>query len=255
MKFLYDIWFTYVRHARASLREPVWMFFSMIQPLIWLVLFTQIFEDITLMPGFPADTYLQFFVPGLIVMLAVFNPVYSGFEVLSDIDHGVLEKMLVTPVNRYAIIIGSAIDWAIQLAMQVLIIFGIAYVMGARIATGISGILLTIIIVVLLGLGFFGLSNALVLATKKAEPLVVIGNLMTLPLMFLSNIMVPSQFAPEWIRVAMKLNPVNYAVEAARPLFLEGYNWPQIVTSLTILGVFALIGIISATLTLRKFGD
>jgi len=255
MRLLHDIWSTYVRHARASLREPVWMFFSMIQPLIWLVLFTQLFKDITLMPGFPTDTYLQFFVPGLIVMLAVFSPAYSGFEMLSDIYHGVLEKMLVTPVNRYALIIGSAIDWALQLAMQVFIVFGIAYIMGARIATGFGGIVLTITLVILLGLGFFGLSNALVLATKKEEPLVVIANLMTMPLMFLSSIMIPSQFAPEWVRTAMKLNPVNYAVEAARPLFLDGYDWPQIVISLAVLGVFALIGIILATLTLRKFGD
>jgi len=252
---LRDIWFTYVRYARASLHEPVWVFFGMIQPLTWLVLFTQLFEDITLMPGFPADSYLQFFVPGLVVMLAVFSSAYSGFEVLSDVYHGVLEKTLVTPVNRYALIIGSAIDWATQLAMQVLIVFGIAYLMGANVATGLGGILLTVVIVVSLGLGFFGLSNALVLATKKEEPLVVIANLMTMPLMFLSSIMMPSQFAPEWVRTAMNFNPVNYAVEAARPLFLSGYDWPKILTGLTVLGVFALTGVVTATFALRKFGD
>jgi len=255
LRVFHDVWWTYVRHTRASLRQPVWMFFSMIQPMIWLVLFTQLFASVASVPGFPAEVYLQFFVPGLIVMLAVFSPAYSGFEMLSDIYHGVLEKVLVTPVNRYALIVGAAIDWAVQLAGQVLIVFGLSYFMGVRVATGLLGVLLTIMLVVLLGLGFFGLSNALVLVTRREEPLVVVGNLMTLPLMFLSSVMMPSQLAPGWMRVAMMFNPVNWAVEAVRPLFFGWYSWPQILASLMVLGVFAVVGVSLASLALRRFGD
>jgi len=253
--FLHDVWYTFLRHLRDDLREPVWMFFGMIQPLIWLLLFTQLFENITLTPGFPTDSYLEFFTPGLIVMLAVFGPVYAGFEVLSDIYHRVLEKVLVTPVNRYALIIGSAVNWALGLTLRVFIVFGIAYVMGVKVVSGLGGVLLTVVIVTLLGLGFFGLSNALVLATKRETPLVVTANLTTLPLMFLSSVMAPNEFVPEWVRIAMKFNPVNYAVEAVRPLFLSGYDWLRILASLTVLGAFAIIGITIAAFSLRRFGE
>jgi len=255
MKFLHDVWFTFLRRFRASLREPIWMFFSLIQPLTWLLLFTQLFENVILMPGFPTRSYLQFFVPGLIVMLAVFSSAYSGFEFLSDIYYGMLEKVLVTPVNRYALIIGTAMNWALELVIQMLIVFGIAYILGAKIATGILGIALTIVVVVLLGLGFFGFSNALVLKTKKEEPFVVTANLITLPLMFLSSIMMPSEFAPEWLRTAMKFNPLNYAVEAVRPLFLGEYNWHQYLISITVLGTLAFIGVAVATFTLSRFSE
>lgn len=255
MSFLRDTWYTLGRHIRADLREPVWIFFGMTQPLIWLLLFTQLFKDVVMMPGFPTDSYLQFFTPGLVVMLAVFGAAYSGFEVLGDIHHGVLEKMLVTPVSRYALILGAALDWAIGLSMQVLVVFGIAYLMGVHVVTGLGGLLLIVVIVSLLGLGFFGLSNALVLATKKETPLVVIANLMTMPLMFLSSVMMSSQLAPDWLRTAMKFNPVNYAVEAVRPLVISGYDWSAILSGVFVLGAFAFLGVTIATLAFRKFGE
>lgn len=252
--FILDTLSVYLRHVRASLREPVWMFFNLIQPLIWLLLFTQLFEDIALMPGFPAETYLQYFTPGLVVMLAIFSSAYAGFDILSDIYYGVLEKTLVTPVSRYALILGSAINWVTQLAAQILIVLGIALALGAKVATGMGGVLLTIIVVSTFSLGLYGFSNALVLATKRETPLVVVANLITMPLIFLSSIMMPSQHVPKWMQTAMKLNPANYAVEAVRPLLLAGYNWPQILTSLAVLTVFATIGIIAATIALKRFG-
>ncbi|MEM3627179.1 MAG: ABC transporter permease [Candidatus Bathyarchaeia archaeon] len=252
---LQDTWHTFKRHMRASLREPVWIFFSMIQPLIWLVLYTQLFKDMTLMPGFPTDNYLQFFAPGLIVMLAVFSSPYSGFGFLGDINSGMLEKMLATPVSRYALILGDVLSSTTTLAMQALAVFSLSFLMGARVATGLGGVILTIIIVSLLGVGLASLSNALVIATKKEEPLVVAASLITLPLMFLSSVMLPNDFAPEWIQIAMKFNPVNYAIEAVRPLFLIGYDLQVLSIGLLILGIFALLALIISTVTFRKFAD
>ncbi|MEM3641278.1 MAG: ABC transporter permease [Candidatus Bathyarchaeia archaeon] len=253
--FLRDTWHTFRRHMHASLREPVWIFFSMIQPLIWLVLYTQLFKDMTLMPGFPTDNYLQFFAPGLIVMLAVFSSPYSGFGLLGDINSGMLEKMLVTPVNRYALILGDVLSSTATLAMQALAVFSLSFLMGARVATGLGGVILTITIVSLLGISLASLSNALVIATKKEEPLVVVASLITLPLMFLSSVMLPNDFAPEWIKTAMKFNPVNYAIEAVRPLFLSGYDLLALSIGLLILGILALLALIIASVAFRKFAD
>jgi len=254
MDFARDVWYTLVRRLRIDLRQPVWLFFSLTQPLIWLLLFTQLFKSIALMPGFPTGDYLQFFAPGLIVMLVVFSSAYTGFDIMVDINYGVVDKMLVTPANRYAIIIGNILNAIVSMSIQVLIIFGISSLMGVSIETGGTGLLLTLVIVWLLGLAFSGLSYALVIATRSHTALVVVSNMLTLPLMFLSSAMMPQQLVPGWVTTAMKFNPVNYAVEAVRPLFVTGYDWNAYLIALGILGAFAVVGVSAAVLAFRGFG-
>jgi ABC-2 type transport system permease protein len=254
MDFASDVWYTLARRFRNGLREPIWIFFSLTQPLIWLLLFTQLFKNISLMPGFPTSGYLLFFAPGLIVMMAVFSSAYTGFDILQDIQFGVVDKMLITPANRYALIIGNILNALISMTIQILIIFGMVYILGVSVATGAGGILLTLVIVWLIGLAFCSLSYALIIATRSQTALVVIANLLSLPLMFLSSAMMPAELAPDWVSTAMKFNPVNYAIEAVRPLFVSGYDWGSYGMGLLVLGIFAVFGVVTAVLAFRNFG-
>ncbi len=254
MDFLSDVWFTLARRFRIGLREPVWIFFSLAQPLIWLLLFTQLFKNLALMPGFPTSEYLLFFAPGLIVMMAVFSSAYTGFDILQDIQFGVVDKMLITPANRYALIIGNILNALTSLTIQILIIFIMVYIMGVSVATGAAGIILTLVIVWLIGLAFCSLSYALVIATRSQTALVVIANLLSLPLMFLSSVMMPAELVPDWVQTAMMFNPVNYSVEAVRPLFVSGYDWSSYGMGLLVLGIFAAVGVVTAVLAFRNFG-
>jgi ABC-2 type transport system permease protein len=254
MDALSDVWFTLARRFRISLREPVWIFFSLAQPLIWLLLFTQLFKNLALMPGFPTSEYLLFFAPGLIVMMAVFSSAYTGFDMLQDIQYGVVDKMLITPANRYALIIGNILNALTSLTIQILIIFVMVYLMGVSAATGAGGIVLTLVIVWLIGLAFCSLSYALIIATRSQTALVVIANLLSLPLMFLSSAMMPAELVPDWVQTAMMFNPVNYAVEAVRPLFISGYDWSSYGMGLLVLGIFAVVGVVTAVLAFRNFG-
>jgi ABC-2 type transport system permease protein len=254
MDFASDVWYTLARRFRNGLREPIWIFFSLTQPLIWLLLFTQLFKNISLMPGFPTSGYLLFFAPGLIVMMAVFSSAYTGFDILQDIQFGVVDKMLITPANRYALIIGNILNALISMTIQILIIFGMVYILGVSVATGAGGILLTLVIVWLIGLAFCSLSYALIIATRSQTALVVIANLLSLPLMFLSSAMMPAELAPDWVSTAMKFNPVNYAIEAVRPLFVSGYDWGSYGMGLLVLGIFAVVGVVTAVLAFRNFG-
>jgi ABC-2 type transport system permease protein len=254
MDFASDVWYTLARRFRNGLREPIWIFFSLTQPLIWLLLFTQLFKNISLMPGFPTSGYLLFFAPGLIVMMAVFSSAYTGFDILQDIQFGVVDKMLITPANRYALIIGNILNALISMTIQILIIFGMVYILGVSVATGVGGILLTLVIVWLIGLAFCSLSYALIIATRSQTALVVIANLLSLPLMFLSSAMMPAELAPDWVSTAMKFNPVNYAIEAVRPLFVSGYDWGSYGMGLLVLGIFAVFGVVTAVLAFRNFG-
>jgi len=187
-------------------------------------------------------------------MMAVFSSAYTGFDMLQDIQFGVVDKMLITPANRYALIIGNILNALASLTIQILIIFVMVYVMGVSVATGAGGIILTLVIVWLIGLAFCSLSYALIIATRSQTALVVIANLLSLPLMFLSSAMMPAELVPDWVSTAMMFNPVNYAVEAVRPLFVSGYDWSSYGMGLLVLGVFAAVGVVTAVLAFRNFG-
>jgi ABC-2 type transport system permease protein len=243
------------RLIRAFVRTPFWIVIYLIQPLIWLLLFTQIFKSITVLPGFSTSSYVQFFAPGLIVTLAVFNSNFSGFQILSDINFGVLEKMLVTPVNRYGLIVGSLLYVAVTGIAQIVIVLGVSFLLGASVVTGVGGVLLTFVIVSLLAMGITGLLTALALRVKKPEPLVFVSSLITLPLIFLSSALIPASLTPDWVQTVMRFNPVNYAILAVRPLFLTGYDWTAIAQALIVCGALALVAIAVATVAVRRFGD
>ena len=122
----------------------------------------------------------------------------------------------------------------------------IAIIFGASVS-GIKGALLSLVIVFLLSLGFSGISNGLAIWLKREEPLVMLGNMMTLPLMFLSSAMVPKSFMPEWIRVITKINPIDYAVEAIRAFYSGGASLHTILVGFLFLSLFAVTAISWAT--------
>ena len=250
---LWDTWYTLVRYLRTFVHNPFWMLILLIQPLVWLVLFTQLFQSITTL-GFTSGSYVQFFAPGLIVMLAVFNANALAFRLLNDINYGVLVKMIATPVNRYSLIVGGLLYIAVTWVLQVFVVLIVSFLMGARVETGVAGVLMTFLIVSLLGIGLTGLVAAIAVTMKRPEPVVLIANLITLPLMFLSSILIPAYLTPQWIQNAMKFNPVNYAILAVRPMFLTGFDWTAIGQALVVCGVFALVAIFVETAAFRRFG-
>jgi ABC-2 type transport system permease protein len=167
----------------------------------------------------------------------------------------VLEKVLVTPVNRYSLILGTVLYIAVTGVPQVAVVLIISFALGATLATGVDGILITIVIVSLLGIDLTSLLGALALRAKRVEPLIFVSNLITLPLIFLSSALIPASLTPDWVQTAMKFNPVNYVVLAVGPLFLTGYDWNAIGIGLVILGAWAAAGIIIAEYAFRRFGD
>ena len=219
--------------------------------MIWLLLFSQLFESMSSLPGFPTDSYLQFFAPGVVVMTALFGSAWAGMGMIHDMDLGILSKMLATPVTRVSIILSRVIAAVIPLVVQAFIIFTVAWIMGIKIVTGPAGILLSIIMVGLLGLGFAGLSHGLAILFRKAEPVIAIISFLTLPLMFLSTAMMPSQMLPSWITTASDFNPVNYAVDAVRTMVVSGYDWSTIAPGIAFLLIFASLTIGFATTMFR----
>jgi ABC-2 type transport system permease protein len=251
MNVISDTWYITLRDLRARLRMPVFIFMTLFQPILWLVLFTQIFKSLGGMLGPGGGSYLQFFAPGVLVMTVLFGSAFSGFGMLWDIDTGVLSKMLATPVTRISVIAGRVIATVVVLLIQALIIIILALIMGVHFETGAPGVLFAFLLLALLGLGFAAFSNGLALLLKRQETVMAVTNLMTMPLMFLSSLMMPAALLPGWLNAVRQVNPIDYAVVGARDLISNGYVWHDLWLSSVVLIAVAVAGVLFGTLMFR----
>ena len=250
-----DTWFLFNKYLRITLRMPMWALFNVIQPLIWLLIFGQLFKSMATLPGFPPGRYMDFFLPGAVIMTVLFGSSWAGVSLLREITFGTVDKMLVTPVSRIAIVMSRVLHSAATVVVQCLIIVAVAMVFGSRIALDPVAILLGVVVIFLLAAGFAALSNGLAIFLKREEPLVVIGNMLTLPLMFFSSAMVPAAFMPEWIKGLAAINPIHYAVETVRMLFAGGYALGPVVLGLGFLSFFALVTVVWSTEMFMNQGE
>lgn len=216
MQVLRETWYLYVRHIRATLRLPVWIVVSLTQPVLWLVLYGQLFRQVVDIPGFGAHSYIQFLTPGVVIMSTLFGSAWAGMGMLEDMRVSILERLLTTPVHRSAIIFARVMQSATTTTVQALIILGLGVLLGARVDLGFWGGCLILLAGLLLGATFAALSNGLALLVKKEESLIAAVNFVSLPLTFLSAALMSVLLMPQWMREMAQINPVNWAVLAAR---------------------------------------
>lgn len=220
--FWSDAWALAVRQLRFNLRMPIWIAVNLSQPIIWLLLYGQLFRRVVELPGFGGTSYLSFLTPGVAMMTALFGSVWAGFSLIEDYDRGVLDRLLTTPVERGGIVLGSVLASSVTVAVQSLLILGLGLLFGARGAGGFTGDLALFVAALFLAAGFAALSNALALLTRKEEPLIAILNFLTLPLAFLSSAIMAPGLMPKWMQALARYNPVEWAVDLARQGFGGG---------------------------------
>src|SRR5947208_16422152 len=128
MKFLQDVIHLFGRQVRLTMRMPVFLFMSIVQPIVWMVLFSQLFSKAV--SGFSASgvgsSYVQFLAPGIAIMSSLFGSGYAGMGLLNDIDRGVMDRMLATPVTRVAIILSRVIHTGVTAMIQSTMILVVA---------------------------------------------------------------------------------------------------------------------------------
>jgi ABC-2 type transport system permease protein len=252
MNAIVDTWYLFVRNLRNSFRVPFIWVMALVQPIIWLLLFAQLFKNLVNIPGFPYDSYLAYLAPGVILMTSLFGATFSGMGTLVDIDLGYLDKMLVTPVSRNAIMLGRMGGDVARVVVQAIIIVLIALAMGVGFATGFAGFITAILLIALLVIGFAGLSNILALRIRDHQLFIMVINFITLPLMFLSDAMMPMQMLPSWLQTVAKYNPVTYAADGIRTLMNTGFDGVLLGKAFLILGGVALVMMGIATIMFRR---
>ena len=246
-----DVWHLYMRLVRANVRMPVFVVISIVQPMLWVLLFGPLFQSVTALPGFGARSYVQYLAPGIAVMTALFGAAYSGMGMLADIDRGVLDRLLATPVARGALLAARVLLSATQVVVQSGIILLVAAAIGARPHGGIAGVAVVLLVAGLLGAACAAFSNALALLARRQEVIIAVMNFVALPATFLSTMMMSGNLMPAWIHSAALFNPVNWAVVAARGAF-EG-DWQRLPQGLALLAAFALLAAVLATASFRRY--
>ena len=206
-------------------RVRLLLFFALLQPLLFLILFSQVFARLDQLPGFGYDSYLQFLVPSIIALTALNSAFQSGIGMVTDIEDGMLDKFLIAPIRRSSILVGKVMSDAARMALQVLVIVGVSLLMGARFATGPGGVGMLILLAAAFGISWAGLSNVIALRTGNGELTMLIGILITFPVLFLSTAFMPSVLLPSWLDTVATFNPITYIVEAIRGLVNEGWAW------------------------------
>src|SRR4051794_23317412 len=205
-------WQVFLRYARVLLRQPAFLFITITQPLIWLLLFGALFKAITQIPGFGGGSYLDYLTPGIVVMLAVSSAGWTGMGFIEDINRGVMDRMLVTPAWRGAFNLGSVAQAVVSVLIQTALIVVLALILGAH----LEHVPVLFLVAALLAAGFASLSNGIGVLARQRETLIGAVSLLLLPLTFLSGALMQLSLAPGWIRTVARFNPVDWAAVAAR---------------------------------------
>jgi ABC-2 type transport system permease protein len=239
-----------MRNLRGLVRQPIYVAFTLVQPVFWLVLYGQLFQRVVELRGFNASSYIVFLTPGIVIMTALMSGGWNGMGIINEIERGVMDRFLVSPISRFALIAGRLIALGAVAVIQSLLLMGLGFLLGARFDGGIAGCAVMIACAVLLAASFGALSNALAVVVRKPESVIGASNFVLLPLTFLSPVFMAKNVMPAWIRVFAGVNPVAWSVEAARSAMSAHTDWGAVGMRAAGLVCFALL---SAGLATRAF--
>jgi ABC-2 type transport system permease protein len=245
--------FLTVRSTRALWRQPAFAIATLVQPIIWLLLFGALFKPVANIPGFAAahGSYLEFITPGVVVMTALFSSGWAGTVYIEDMNRGVMDRLLASPVRRGAMMIGTLAYQGLTTVIQTLVVVGISQLVGARFPGGVVGVAVTVLSAILISVIIASLSNALALLLRSQEALIGISQFIVLPLQFLSSAIMDTSLSPEWVQTVARYNPVDWAVVAAREALSSGTDWGIVWSRL---GLLTALAAVMAWLATRAFG-
>ena len=245
-------WFMLGRQTRNLMREPIWIVMMLVQPMFWLLLYSQLFERLVELPGFETDSYLDFFLPAVVVMTAYFSGTWSGMSTITDLDRGVIERFLATPARRSSLIVSQLMRSALTAMLQGTIILVVGRILGAS-GGGARGWATILAAAALVAAGFAGISHAVALLTRREATMIAVANFIGLPLMFFSAMLIDRDLMPGWMRVAANFNPVEWSVRSAREPVLPAPDWSLVSLSLALLAGFAVATAAFATWAFRAY--
>jgi ABC-2 type transport system permease protein len=240
-----DTWIIFRSEFETSWRNRVAVIIGLVQPLLYLALFGPMLTHI--LPGKPADAWLVF-IPGLLVQLGLFATGYAGFGLIPDLRSGVMERLRVTPVNRLALLLGRVLRDAVVLLVQSLALILLGFAFGLR--APFVGILADLLFLLFVGMSLAAVSYAIAMALPGEYLFAPVVNSVALPLMLLSGILLPMNYAPDWLRYVSYANPLRYIVDGMRAAMAGEFTDRALVVGLL---VAVGLAVVTVSLGTRRF--
>jgi ABC-2 type transport system permease protein len=236
-----DTWLIFKRSMVLTIRQPVWIIFGIMVPLLYLLLFGPLLEGATPAGGETGTNSFNWFVPGLLVQIAMYGTAFGGFGLIAELRAGVVERMRVTPMSRVSMLLGRSLRDAVILVAQAILIIALAIPFGLSIDP--LGMVVALGLLALVGLVIAPLSYAAALILKSEDALAPLINSIALPMLLLAGIFLPMALAPDWLQFLSSLNPLTHAVDAVRALFNGEWGNPDIAIGVTMASILAVIAV------------
>jgi ABC-2 type transport system permease protein len=241
------------RYLRQLYRVPVVIFMTLIQPIIWLLLFGALFKKVAEIPGFGGGDYITYLTPGVVIMTAMFSASWTGMAYIEDMQTGVMDRFLTAPVGRGALTAAMLAYQGLTTVLQSAIIIAIGWATGATFPGGAIGIAALIGVSVLIAVAMAGVSNWFALLTKQREALIGASTTLVLPLTFLSGAFLSLNLVPGWIADVAKFNPVNWAASAGRIALHAHPAWTSVGSYAAFLAIAVAVTAAAATRAFRTY--
>jgi ABC-2 type transport system permease protein len=226
------------RWVRRLRREPAGLFASLAQPVIWLILFGNLFANVVSVSQYG---YISFMTAGVVVMTVFDGALSGGVELLFDRESGMLRRVVAAPISPSSIIVSRIIFVLTIAGAQSLILIFVAMLLGVGIASGALGVVLAILTSLLLGVGILSASMALAFGLSGHAQFFSITGFVSLPILFASTALAPMSQMPGWLRVVASLNPLTYAIDGVRNLILQGFDWVALGSVFLVLCTFDVV--------------
>lgn len=240
----------FARSVRQIPRVPADVVQALVIPVFLFALNAAQYSAVSRLPGFPAQDYAAFLLPQIMVWTVFMSGNGAAYALVLEVKTGYLDKLILTPTARSAILSGRFLAVALRAALQVLLIVAIGYAVGIRFATGIAGLLLALVPLALLAIAWAGFGAWLALVTRSPEA-VEASIVLFIPLTFLTTGAMPLELMPEGFRPFVLANPVTYIVEGVRSL-LMGWDAGAYGLAVGAAGAMALVTVSAATWALRR---
>jgi len=206
---------------RKLVHDPVELFTRMVQPVLWLLIFGQVFNRTRAIPT-GGISYLDFMAPGILAQSVLFGAIFYGISLIWERDLGIVQKYLVSPAPRSTLVLGRAISSTIRSLCQMAFVYLLSYLLHIQLRLGVFA-LAGVVLAVMLGSSIFSTFSLIVAClVKSRERFMGIGQVLTMPLFFASNAIYPLELMPGWLRALSRVNPLTYQVDALRGLMIRG---------------------------------
>jgi ABC-2 type transport system permease protein len=248
---LTDSRLVFQREMMLVLRDPFSVIFSLVQPLVFLGLFGPLLSGSVPPEALGGQSALQWFLPGVLVMICLFGTSTVGANLLYEFMTGSYERLVATPLRRSSLLIGRALKELAPLVAQALLITLVAVPFGFELHP--LPALVGLLILGVFGVGVGALSYSLGIATRKREWMFwAVQQSLIFPLLILSGMMLPIRSGPEWMQVAAKLNPLSFIVDAERALFTEASFNSAVVAGMAAAVITCAVGLAIGVRQIRR---